>query len=204
MNEQSLRDQKKKATALTLANAAFELALENGLDGFIVEDIVKKAGYSRRTFTNYFSCKEEAVVTAGITIKNEHEAEELIRDLPEGSTPLDIMYRLMKMHLTTDLLWKLRKLIALSKQYPTLEPYILSALHRTQAEIQIVLNDLTRNSYSKEYLHLLSGAVYGTMLPLIEGKLEVLLPGETENKSDCVMTFDKYLDSTFHYLRNGF
>ena len=37
------------------------LAVERGMDGFIVDDVVQQAGYSRRTFANYFSCKEEAV-----------------------------------------------------------------------------------------------------------------------------------------------
>src|SRR5690554_2463187 len=61
MMEIGLRDQKKLATRKALAEAAFELAVERGADGFVVEDIVTKAGYSRRTFANYFSCKEEAI-----------------------------------------------------------------------------------------------------------------------------------------------
>ena len=61
MSENTLRDKKKQATRQALAEAAFNLALESGVDGFVVEDIVTKAGYSRRTFANYFTCKEEAI-----------------------------------------------------------------------------------------------------------------------------------------------
>lgn len=42
MIKQTLRDFKKEATEKALAEAAFELALEHGLDGFVVEDIVQK------------------------------------------------------------------------------------------------------------------------------------------------------------------
>lgn len=45
----TLRDKKKEATAYALSQSAFELALELGMDGFIVDDVVQKAGYSRRT-----------------------------------------------------------------------------------------------------------------------------------------------------------
>ena len=47
---QGLRDVKREATARALAQAAFDLAVERGLDGFTTDDIVSRAGYSRRTF----------------------------------------------------------------------------------------------------------------------------------------------------------
>ena len=62
MTESSLRERKKIATARDLALAAFELALEHGLGEATVEDVAERAGYSRRTFANHFSCKQEAVV----------------------------------------------------------------------------------------------------------------------------------------------
>lgn len=62
MTELSLRERKKIATGRELALAALDLTLERGLADTTVEDIVEHVGYSRRTFANHFTCKQEAVV----------------------------------------------------------------------------------------------------------------------------------------------
>jgi len=62
VTEPSLRERKKIATARELALAALELTLEQGLTETTVEEIAERVGYSRRTFANHFSCKQEAVV----------------------------------------------------------------------------------------------------------------------------------------------
>ncbi|MBB4683222.1 TetR/AcrR family transcriptional regulator [Amycolatopsis jiangsuensis] len=56
-----LRERKKQAARLALAQAALRLALERGADQLRVEDIANEVGVSPRTFNNYFSSKEEAV-----------------------------------------------------------------------------------------------------------------------------------------------
>lgn len=204
MDKQSLRHMKKEATAFALADAAFALALDKGLDGFVVEDVVQHAGYSRRTFANHYSCKEEAVAYAAIIFNGADEVEAWIESLDGNLSPLDILYHLMKMQLTAEHMWKLQQLISLSKQYPTLEPYILSALRRLQATAQEVIGELACGSYPKEYTYLLVGAVYGAVLPLLDGSLKVLLPGQTVAESPEAITFDHYLDTIFGYLRKGF
>jgi AcrR family transcriptional regulator len=60
----TLREHKKAATRRSLASAALRLAMEHGLDGVTVEDIADMAGVSRRTFSNYFDSKEDAVLDA--------------------------------------------------------------------------------------------------------------------------------------------
>ncbi|ONI84735.1 TetR family transcriptional regulator [Saccharothrix sp. ALI-22-I] len=57
-----LRERKKLATRTALADAALRLCVEHGLDGVTVEQVANDAGVSLRTFFNYFSSKEEAVV----------------------------------------------------------------------------------------------------------------------------------------------
>ncbi|ARU60368.1 TetR family transcriptional regulator [Tumebacillus avium] len=204
MNKNSLRIIKREATAQALASAAFELALERGLDGFVVEDVVQRAGYSRRTFANHYSCKEEAVVMAVETTHDDDEVLALLDELPEHSSPLDVLYQLMKMRLTAEYLRKLRTLVALSKEYPTLEPYILSAFHRLQTMAQQALGDLFKGRYPEQYTHLLAGAVCGAMYPLLDGSLDVLLPGQSVDETPGAVQFDQYVDTVFGYLRNGF
>ena len=57
-----LRDRKKAATRLALSTAAARLAMERGIDLVTADMIASEAGVSVRTFHNYFSCKEEAVL----------------------------------------------------------------------------------------------------------------------------------------------
>lgn len=204
MNNKSLRYIKREATANALADAAFALALEKGMDGFVVEDVVQRAGYSRRTFANHYSCKEEAVATATVIFHGADEVEDWIGRLNEDMSPLDILYQLMKLQLTGEHVWKLRQLVSISKQHPTLEPYILSALRGLQITTQDTINALSRGRYPEGYAHLLVGAVYGAVLPLLDGSLNVLLPGQSVAETSEAVTFDDYLDTMFGYLRNGF
>ncbi|REK74478.1 TetR/AcrR family transcriptional regulator [Paenibacillus paeoniae] len=205
MNKPGLRHIKREATASALADAAFSLALEKGLDGFIVEEVVQQAGYSRRTFANYFSCKEEAVAAAAaaVNFKGADEVIAWIEALDEGMSPLDIMYQLLKMQMTTEHIHKLQQLVSLSKKYPTLEPYMLSALHELQKSAQEMLNYLSRGRYPEGYTHLLTGAVYGAIMPLLDGNVNVLFPKHSTVDTADAVTFEHYLDTMFSYLRKG-
>lgn len=58
-----LRERKKLATKQALAFTAMQLAVERGLENVRVEDITDRVNVSRRTFTNYFSSKEEAIAS---------------------------------------------------------------------------------------------------------------------------------------------
>lgn len=196
--------QKKEATAYALSVAAFELALEHGMDGFIVDDVVQKAGYSRRTFANYFSCKEEAVAAYFIGSANKEDDKALLAGLPANATPLDALYNLLQLQFTSEFLHKLRQFVSLANQYPSLEPYILSVFRRLQIAAQEVLEQFSHGRYSDGYTHLLAGAVYGAFVPIVDGRLNVMLPGEQQSEGSDAMPFDQYLNSMFAYLRNGF
>jgi AcrR family transcriptional regulator len=59
-----LRERKKQATREALRTAALRLALERGPDNVRVDDIAEAAGVSPRTYNNYFSSREQAIVAA--------------------------------------------------------------------------------------------------------------------------------------------
>jgi AcrR family transcriptional regulator len=61
---QGLRERKKQATREALREAALLLALERGPDNVRVDDIADAAGVSPRTYNNYFSSREQAIVAA--------------------------------------------------------------------------------------------------------------------------------------------
>lgn len=65
-----LRERKKQATRKALRDAALRLALERGPGNVRVDDIAEAAGVSPRTYNNYFSSREQAIVAA-ITAERE-------------------------------------------------------------------------------------------------------------------------------------
>ncbi|MFC5529668.1 TetR/AcrR family transcriptional regulator [Cohnella yongneupensis] len=200
----NLRDMKKGATAHALAEAAFELALEHGLNGFVVEDVVQRAGYSRRTFANYYSCKEEAVAMVAEPFHGVEEAIDLLKHTPATSTPLDTLHQFMKLRLTAEYFRKIHKLISLAKSNPTLLPYILIVHYKQQAGAQAVLNRLYHDRYSAEYNRLLTSALTGAIMPMFDGSMNVRFPGQPEEEATGAITLDEYMDQVFGYLRNGF
>ena len=82
-----LRERKKLATKQALALAAMRLALERGLENVRVQDITDAVNVSRRTFTNYFSSKEEAI--ASLNADRAARAAEALRDRPTGEPLAD-------------------------------------------------------------------------------------------------------------------
>src|SRR3954469_18002584 len=62
MSAPGLRERKKQATRAALADAAWNLAAEHGVSAVTIDDIAQAADVSPRTFFNYFSSKEEAVL----------------------------------------------------------------------------------------------------------------------------------------------
>ncbi len=58
-----LREEKKAATRLALHEAATALVTQRPWDQISIDDIADAAGVSRRTFFNYFTTKEEVLVS---------------------------------------------------------------------------------------------------------------------------------------------
>ncbi|HST86040.1 MAG TPA: TetR family transcriptional regulator [Kineosporiaceae bacterium] len=58
-----LRERKKLATRQALCDAAMQLAINHGIEGITPERIADAADVSSRTFRNYFSSPEEAIIS---------------------------------------------------------------------------------------------------------------------------------------------
>jgi AcrR family transcriptional regulator len=83
------RERKKQETRAALTAAALRLALEKGPDHVTVEEISEAADVSVRTFFNYFSHKEHAIL--GRDPEELERALQRLREAPAGQSPLTTM-----------------------------------------------------------------------------------------------------------------
>jgi AcrR family transcriptional regulator len=87
----TLRERKKAATRQSLHEAALRLAMSGGLDNVTVEDIADEVGVSRRTFSNYFANKEDAVLHADR--ERTRRLIDLVRARPASEKPWTALRR---------------------------------------------------------------------------------------------------------------
>ena len=122
--EMGLRELKKQMTHDSIADAAFQLTVENGLDNVTIEEIARVAFISPRTFSNYFSCKEEAVVAAGVDAS--HNLAEDFLQRPTDEQPLQSLCKVTSDFVssqTREQLLRMTQRMALVQQYPALRPF---------------------------------------------------------------------------------
>ncbi|MTD30701.1 TetR/AcrR family transcriptional regulator [Planomicrobium sp. YIM 101495] len=202
MKDVGLRDQKKLATRRSLAEAAFELAVERGVDGFVVEDVARKAGYSRRTFANYFSCKEEAIANS-FALDNFRRWEDRGDFSPEHHTPLSTIELFIRRSFSINKLIRLNRLISLSREHPALRLHVTGVLRDVQDFARLGIREEFGSAYPEEYYHVLIGAVFGAILPVLDESIEVRLPSGNE-PDGADNAFDDYMAIVFAQLRKGF
>jgi len=82
-----MRARKKLATREALSAAALRLALEHGPQNVRVDDIAEAAGVSPRTYNNYFSSREQAIVVA-LAAERGHGVAAALRERP-ADEPLE-------------------------------------------------------------------------------------------------------------------
>lgn len=202
MKSFGLRDQKKLATRRDLAAAAFELAAGCGVDGFVVEDIARKAGYSRRTFANYFSCKEEAIANS-FALDSFRQWEDRGTFSPENHTPLSTIELFIQRSFSISKLTRLNQLISLSREHPALRLHVTGVLKEVQDYARLGIREEFGSAYPEEYYHILIGAVFGAILPVLDESIDVRLPSKDEQDgSDS--EFNDYMAIVFAQLRKGF
>ncbi|MBM7367001.1 TetR/AcrR family transcriptional regulator [Gordonia hydrophobica] len=83
-----LRERQRLQTLRTLRAAAVDLVREQGLTETTIAEIADRAGVSRRTFFNYYACKEDAVLGAGAPTVPAGPLDEFLQT-PTGPERLD-------------------------------------------------------------------------------------------------------------------
>jgi AcrR family transcriptional regulator len=200
VTETSLRDAKRAATARALSRAAFELATEGGVDSFTIDEVVARAGYSRRTFANHYSCKEEAI--AAVLLEAVREGVDAVPDVPEDAPLVEWLAVVARNQLGGSMLELMRQVQELSEAHPALDPWFLEAQRTIR---QVALDAVTQRAggrFPALYVHLLVGALYGALSAALDGPFTLRLPGEPRRADS--LDVDRLLETTFTHLRTGF
>jgi AcrR family transcriptional regulator len=131
------RERKKLATRAALSEAAVALSLEHGVEHVTIEQIADAADVSLRTFFNYFSSKEEAVV-AGDSARGDVLVE-LVRARPADESVMTALRTAMLEHVDDlagdDQLDALRMM----RRTPSLLPHQLAAYAERERALAVVI-----------------------------------------------------------------
>lgn len=135
-----LRARKKALTHRTIAEAAFALTLEHGLDAVTIDQIAERAFVSPRTVSNYFPSKEAAIVAA-----DDVALLDLIAGLearPGDEAPLQSLHAVLTSSIRSWSKEQLRSLKAkedLVEANPALLPYRTAQFDELEDAIRIVI-----------------------------------------------------------------
>jgi len=127
-----LREAKRAEMERRLALIAHTLVLERGLGAVTVDDIVAEANVSRRTFSNYYTCKEEAVAAVLL-----HTAADGLADWEPPTDPdggiVEMLRELVRHQFDAGVLTRFTTLAGLAAAHPQLTPYFHEAQWRLWA-----------------------------------------------------------------------
>ncbi|WP_307848943.1 TetR family transcriptional regulator [Micromonospora sp. U56] len=133
------RDRKKRLTRAALTAAALRLVAERGLEHVTVEEISEAADVSSRTFFNYFTCKDDALI-ADLAVDRDRVVARLVAAPPQVPALSAVRIALDEAIDTMESereLWRLR--LAVIAQNPALLPRLMAGnLETEQAMIQAI------------------------------------------------------------------
>ena len=159
-----LRERKKQATRLALHEAALRLVADRGLDAVSVDDIAAGADVSPRTFFNYFSTKDDAVL--GLDPEASNRQIELFLARPGDETPLEAL-RAVSRHQADEMsedteLWPLR--LKVIDAHPALLARLAAAFGRSERALAQAIAERTATRFGADaYPSLLAGVNFVVM-----------------------------------------
>jgi AcrR family transcriptional regulator len=154
-----LRERKKLATRLALHEAALRLVAERGLDGVSVDDVAARADVSPRTFFNYFSSKDDAVL--GLDPGLPERQAEAIRSRPAAETAVEAVHAVtraqaVEMAQESDL-WPLR--VTVIEAHPALGGRLAAAFGESERVLATALAERTGTRVEGDLYPMLLAAV---------------------------------------------
>lgn len=186
-----IRETKKHETRRALGFAAFDLAAERGLQGFVVEDVTDRVGVSRRTFFNYFNRKEEAVVAVSGFVFEDAMAELHLR--PAGEPLFDSLRAVAEMVVGPQNIDLVNRLSTMATDYHELVPYELAIRERM---VQGALKALAER--------MPPGCQSFYPLALVQAMFAVLQAAVVHAAERPDERIGDLIDEAFGYLRTGF
>ncbi|WP_206446192.1 TetR/AcrR family transcriptional regulator [Agrococcus sp. KRD186] len=131
-----LRERKKQLTRRTIADAAFTLTNEHGLDHVTIDQIADRAFVSPRTVSNYFSSKEAAIIAA-----HNNAPIEMLAGLDERPTDEPPLQSLRAVLTAAIRGWSKEQMSALKakdelvERYPALMPHRMAQFEELETAI---------------------------------------------------------------------
>lgn len=187
-----LREAKRAEMERRLAEIAYALIRERGFGRVTVEDIVDEARVSRRTFSNYYSCKEEAV--AAVILHD--AADALDRWQPEPHDGLvDLVRSLVHHQFGAGVLARLAEVAGLGRDHRQLLPHLHEAQWRLWALAgeRVLHADAQADPRRHAELDAVLGAVFGVVSAQLSrggagGTVEAARPDRIRELVDHVLT----------------
>ena len=139
--EIGLRERKRLATRRAIQFAVLELVDERGLDNVTVDEVSRVADISPRTFFNYFTSKEDALIGDPPTLPEEARIEEFVNAGPAGDLLSDLGDLLARSgeQLPDDFdLLKLRR--SLMRQHPQLFALRMATMRNFEDQLDVVVS----------------------------------------------------------------
>lgn len=125
-----------------------------------MEGIVAEAEVSRRTFSNYYPCKEAAVAEV---VVHSLEAGLAAWEPPESADVLDLARRLVEHQFKTGALRQLTEVAALASEHPQLVPFVRGAQWQVWSAVgdKVLQAVPSPDSEDVETVRLVVGALFG-------------------------------------------
>jgi AcrR family transcriptional regulator len=185
-----LRERKKRATKRALSEAALRLALDRGLEHLTVEEISDAVGVSSRTFFNYFSSKEEALLGDSPLLTGELPVRPLVL---EADSVLDGLHRVIVAAAEAEgHLDQLRLRRQLMERHPVLVPRFFARLAAFQQDLASAVAERVGADPTDMYPQLMAAMAFGAMQTAVR----------TWKSDDGDGPFARRVDDVFGLLRN--
>lgn len=136
-----LRERKKQATRRALRDAAVGLTLERGLEDVTVEEIAAAAEVSTRTFFNYFTTKEDALLGDLPVGPDEEELRTFVDGRPTGEFAEDLVTLLVASLVDIEDLDSQREDMRLHHRLIEREPQLLPGLLARFHDVEVRLGE---------------------------------------------------------------